>query len=415
MRKTSSFIFVLCLLCGLFPSAQAYETREELRAAYRAIGASIEISPYARQPEVTAPYSAGALSEYACNDALAYMNFLRAIAGLEPVSRSQIYDLRCQHGAALLAALDYADHNAPKPADMDQDFYDSAHLATTSSNIARFNWMRPSILREGLAYFARDDGDANLPVLGHRRWLLNPYMAETGFGLANSETGMSYVVMYAHDFGNADAQWSEVLWPAAGAFPVELMHSNLAWSVTLNDEIYDAAHSDIQVTLTEEALGLSFTFDCGSGTGDGFCTVNTGNYGGGPCVIFRPDFSGYDFTDYVQNQTWQVTLTGLRRRDGGSAEISYEVNMTSLYVQEVANIEMSVLEAALSPGETMQLSAAVIPAYADDLTVTWRSSSPGVATVTQEGLVTAIASGECEIIAESANGRSDCCRLTVRR
>ena len=43
----------------------------------------------------------------------------------------------------LLAALDYVDHYAPNPGDMDANFYDSAHLATMSSNIAKFNWMRP--------------------------------------------------------------------------------------------------------------------------------------------------------------------------------------------------------------------------------------------------------------------------------
>jgi len=71
MRRICCFLLVLCLLCAAQPGALAYESREELRAAYRAIGASIDVSPYAEQPKVTAPHSAGALSEYAANDALA--------------------------------------------------------------------------------------------------------------------------------------------------------------------------------------------------------------------------------------------------------------------------------------------------------------------------------------------------------
>ena len=412
LKKWMVAMLMLALLAAEM-GASAVEDRESLRAAYRAIGMFQGGTPYDVLPQVTAPYATGAVSEAALDDALSYLNFLRWIADLAPVSRSRIYDSRCQHGAVLLAALDYADHNAPQPADMDGDFYTSAHLATASSNIARFNWMRPTILREGVAYFVRDDGDANLSVLGHRRWALNPVMAETGFGLANSKTGMSYVVMYAHDLGSADAAWSEVCWPSGGAFPVELMHADLAWSVSLNPEIYDVPHSRIQVTLTEEALGLFFRFDCTGETGDGFCTVSTDGYGSGPCVIFRPDFSDADFTDYLQNQRWNVRVTGLRLWSGEDAELEYLVEMCSLYAQDAAGVEISPLEAVLKPGETLTLTAAVVPSYADDLTVSWRSSDPSVAAVDAAGQVTALSPGRCDIVAATVNGRSDRCALEV--
>lgn len=410
MKKWLLFIVMLTLLV---PSALAFESREEMRSSYRSLTVSPGETPYVQRPTVTAPYAPGELNALALDEALEYLNFLRALADLAPVERSRIYDYQCQHGATLLAALDYVDHNAPQPADMDQNFYDSAHLATTSSNIAKFNWMRPSILREGVAYFVRDDGDSNLPVLGHRRWLLNPYMNATGFGLANSESGMSYVAMYAHDFGRTDAQWSEVPWPAAGFFPVELMHGHLAWSVSLNPEIYDVSQSDIRVVLSEENLGLYFEFDCSAGEGDGFCTVSMDNYGSGPCVIFRPDFEDGDFTDYEQNQSWTVRVEGLVKTDGSAASLEYVVNMASLYVQEVANIELSQIEAELQVDETLQLSADVIPAYADDLGVTWSSDNPFVADVDENGMITAVAPGECRITAMSANGRGDVCAVKV--
>jgi len=412
LRKWIALIAVAALIWTGCPAAWAYETRDEMREAFHVVGDLPEGSPYALQPTVTAPHDPGTMTEEALEDALNYLNFLRALAGLEPVERNRLYDSRCQHGAVLLAALDYADHNAPCPDDMNGDFYESAHLATTSSNLAKFNWMRPGILREGLAYFARDDGEANLHVLGHRRWLLNPAMGETGFGLANSKSGMSYVVMYAHDFSNDDAQWETVKWPAEGAFPAELMRRELAWSVSLNPEIYDAAHSYIEVTLREETTGLEFSFNCTNGVGDGFCSVNLENYGG-PCIIFRPDFADADFSEYQQNQRWTVQMTGLRRNDGGTAELNYAVDMASLYVQEVANIEMSQLEAEMTTGETLQLLATVIPAYADDLSLAWSSSDESVATVDDYGNVLAAGPGICEIRAESANGRYDFCQVTV--
>ena len=406
------FLALLAALALLLPTVAQAHTREEVRAAYRAITGPTDASPYAVEPVTAPPYQAGELTEAARSDALAWLNFIRWLADMGPVTDSAIYDYQCQHGAVLLAALDYVDHNAPSPGNMDGDFYDSAHLATTSSSIAKLAWMRPTILRDGIAYFLRDDGEANLTVLGHRRWALNPMMAATGFGLANSASGASYVVMYAHDLGNRGADWDTVLWPSAGAFPATLMHSDLAWSITLNPYRYDIAASQPVVTLTEASLGLSFRFYPRTGGGDGSCAMNLEGYGPGPCLIFRPDFHG-GFTDYQQNQRWTVRVEGLLDANGGDAPIEYAVEMVSLHAEDVAAVEVSPLEAALTPGEALRLEARVVPAYADDLTVTWRSTDPAVAAVDAEGTVTALAPGRCEIVAASVNGREDACAVTV--
>ncbi len=408
-RKICAAMLALLMLA----SACAEHTRDGIRMAYRNIADWAGGSPYLEAPAVTAPYAPGALTGAALDDALHYLNFIRWLAGLEPVKGSEIYNYQCQHGAVLLAALDYVDHSAPNPGDMDKNFYDSAHLATTSSNIARFNWMRESIIREGIAYFVRDDGDQNLPTMGHRRWALNPAMGATGFGLANAESGMSYVVMYAHDLGNADARWDCVRWPAAGAFPAELMHDHLAWTVTLNPAVYDLEASAPVVTLEEKDLGLRFDFDPSEETGDGFCAVNLEPYGAGGCVIFRPDFTGTDFTDYQQNQRWRVHIGGLVTRSGDAATMDYTVDMVALRAEDAVNVEISQTAAALRPGETLQLSARVIPAYADDLRVTWSSADPAVAAVDEAGLVTALNPGACDIVCTDCAGHTDVCRVNV--
>ena len=411
MKK--AFILWLALLLAACPALA--HTREEVRRAYGAIRAWDGPSPYVAPPTVAAPYEAGELSEEARNEALDFLNFARWLAGLGPVTDSGIYDYQCQHGAVLLAALDYVDHNAPQPGDMDRNFYDSAHIATTSGSIARFNWMRPTIVREGVEYFLRDDGEANLGTLGHRRWALNPVMAATGFGLANSQAGMSYVVMYAHDLGDPDAEWDSVCWPAAGAFPAELMHDHLAWSVTLNPKAWDLGRCDPEVTLSEADSGLVFHFRPRDGEGDGFCAMNFEGYGAGPCLIFRPDFSGTGFNDYLQNQRWHVRIDGLSDPNGAPRPMDYDVNMVSLVPQDAVNVELSVLDASLSPGETIQLQADVIPAYADDLTVAWHSSDEAIATVDESGLVTAIAPGTCTVTATCAGGYEDHCSVTVQQ
>jgi len=416
VKKSVRILLLVLLLAIVAPAGFAeasHHTREDVRAAWRSISDWHDASPYEAAPSIAAPYAPGALTPDSRADALNMLNFLRWLAELSPVSESSIYDFQCQHAAVLLAALDYVDHNAPRPEDMDGNFYDSAHLGTTSGNIARFNWMRDSIIREGVAYFARDDGDGNLDVLGHRRWVLNPRMAATGFGLANSTSGMSYVVMYAHDLGNPAAEWDWVGWPAAGAFPAELLHEALAWSVSLNPERYDLAASMPSVTLSEEASGLSFSFRPDLGVGDGFCAVSLEPFGSGACLIFRPDFTGTGFTDYQQNQRWTVRIDGLVAPDGGEAFLEYTANMICLHVQDPVNIEISRPEAALVPGERVALAAQVIPAYADDLSVTWTSSDPSVAVVDANGAVTAVAQGSCMITCADCMGHTDTCAVTV--
>ncbi len=64
-------------------------------------------------------------------------------------------------------------------------------------------------------------------------------------------------------------------------------------------------------------------------------------------------------------------------------------------------------------GNVVQLVAIVTPSTATDKTITWTSSNTKVATVTSDGLVTAIAGGECVITVKNSAGQTDTCRITV--
>ena len=407
--KIISALLVL-LLCLPFPALAL--SRQELRDAWQQANIlKTDASPYLEVPDLDS-YSSGALTDEARMHALACLNFIRELAGLDPVSEDPLYTLRAQNGAMLLAANDFLDHNAAQPAGMPDDQYQSAHMGTSLGNIAKFNWMKPDILVDGVTYFARDDGEANLAELGHRRWLLNPHMAKTGFGLANAKSGMSYVTMYAVDMGNTGAQWDYVAWPCAGVFPVEMMRATLPWSVSLNGECY--LPDRIRIHLKEETTDMEFFLEPNRDNEDGYCVLSTEACGAGDCLIFRPDIAKKGISEYVQNQVWSVRISGLTGPDGSAREIAYTCEMVSLHPQDVANIELSRLEATLAPGESIDLDADVIPAYADDLSVIWGSSDTAVATVNAQGLVTAVNSGKCTITAMSANGRKDMCEVTVR-
>ena len=410
MRTVKIGAILLCIAALLIcPCVQAM-TRDQLRARYAAVSFPDQ-SPYLEVPDTTSFDPIGRLTPEAEAAAIEYLNFIRAVAGLDGATAFDLYTLRAQNASLLLAANDAITHDPPRAPGMSDGLYESAHLGAGECNLVKFNWDRPQILTDAISYFVRDDGDSNLSTLSHRRWLLNPYMAETGFGLAKSASGMSYAAMYAVDMGNADAAWTYIAWPCGGAFPVELMRRDLAWSISLNESIYDLSASDIRITLTGSSAGDAFYFEPQRETGDGFCTISPAICGSGACVIFRPDHAS-DF-EYQQNQTFRVSITGLKRTDGTDTSIEYTCEMASLFAQDVVNIEISDLEAQLRAGEALQLSAAVIPAYADDLTLQWSSANPEIATVDANGYVTAHRAGECDIIASGANGKFDLCRLTV--
>lgn len=405
-RRTLAIFLAFAALCLAFPGKAQEHTRQWVRWEYARIQIPEEASSlYADTPSVQGTYAAGALAENTQTSALMYVNFLRALAYLPPVRLEGVYSLRAQHGAVLLAANDRLEHDAPRPQDMPEDFYECAHTGTLSSNIAALNWATPDVLLNAMEYFCRDDGEENLPVMGHRRYLLSPLLGKTGLGLAQSQSGISYAVLYVGDTSADPGDWRQVAWPSEGAFPADLMGPLIPWSITLNGEYYDLEASEIRVFLTEKTAGQA-KLD--------YFALNTDAYGAGPCLIFRPDLTAMGLENYQQNQVWTVRVEGLKTPAGAAESLEYQVEMVSLLPVEVSSVEVTPQALEMSPGDVCQLQAEIIPQWADDLSVTWTSGDEAVCSVSGEGMVTALAPGECIITAASANGRQDKCRIRVK-
>ena len=78
---------------------------------------------------------------------------------------------------------------------------------------------------------------------------------------------------------------------------------------------------------------------------------------------------------------------------------------------EVESITLNTYHLALNPNESETLTATVLPANATDKTVTWTSSNPNIATVSN-GTVTALAKGSAFITARAGN-KEAVCEVTV--
>ena len=117
---------MICALVALFlafGSARAL-SREEMRALWQENSLSrSSASPYAEEPDLER-FSPGALTQAAQADALGCLNFLRAMAGLSPVTLNPLYTLRAQSGALLLAVSDALTHTPDQPEGMSDATYD---------------------------------------------------------------------------------------------------------------------------------------------------------------------------------------------------------------------------------------------------------------------------------------------------
>ena len=96
----------------------------------------------------------------------------------------------------------------------------------------------------------------------------------------------------------------------------------------------------------------------------------------------------------------------------GKKVVEKKTHIKAFY--EVESITLDKAEGILTVGNTVTLNAAVLPEeVADETTVTWTSSDEKVATVGENGKVTAIAAGEATITA-NAGEKSATYKLTVQ-
>ena len=115
--------------------------------------------------------------------------------------------------------------------------------------------------------------------------------------------------------------------------------------------------------------------------------------------------------EVVEEATYEKE--GLERRACSRCNIE-ETRVIPKLVRASA-IELSESEKTVFVGDTFTITATVKPEDAFNRTVTWSSSDPSIATVDENGTVTAIAKGEAIITAESADGVKAECKVTVEK
>lgn len=106
---------------------------------------------------------------------------------------------------------------------------------------------------------------------------------------------------------------------------------------------------------------------------------------------------------------------GLEKRVCSLCSAEETRKIPKLDVIKVTAIELSDSERTATVGTSFTITATVKPDDALNRTIIWSSSDPSIATVDENGTVTAIAEGEAIITAESADGVKAECKVTVEK
>ena len=104
----------------------------------------------------------------------------------------------------------------------------------------------------------------------------------------------------------------------------------------------------------------------------------------------------------LAGNTAKVTVTVLGKTPSPSPSTSPSPSPSTKYM--VSSIELSRYECYIAPGKTVKVNAEVYPENATNKKLTWKSDDTSVATVDQDGLITAIDTGYTYITVAASDG-----------
>lgn len=316
-------------LSDLYNETTSLLKESEIIAAYDAIIPVSSASYYSDRPIFDAPYKAGTLSTDLVQSALDMLNLVRLAVGLSSnIEDDATWNELAQHASLVNFLNKQMAHYPDKPTGMSDEMYDMGALGARTSNLYYgFNRAGASELKNTILGYMDDSDDFNVKLLGHRRWFLHPDLAKVGVGyVTDGQTTHSAIKVFDENgrSDKSDINPEYVAWPSPHAFPTMFFDSHVAWSVSPNPDVYDNTKVDeIEVRLENITSGQTTTFKqdelmlMTEGTSKYF-NIDTKGYGIPFVIIFRPDKA-----KIVDNHIYTVKITGLYKKSGEKAEITY--------------------------------------------------------------------------------------------
>lgn len=95
----------------------------------------------------------------------------------------------------------------------------------------------------------------------------------------------------------------------------------------------------------------------------------------------------------------------------GDKKVTFDIEVEGI---EASSIKLNQTKIDIQKGKTQQLTATILPDNTSDKTIVWSSKDPSIATVSDNGLVTAKNAGETIITATTTNGLKAQCTVNVK-
>lgn len=190
---------------------------------------------YTTDPNVAA-CSPGVTSPARKDEALKRVNLIRALSGLAPVVYDSAGDAKAQASALMMVANSDLDHSPPTNwVCYSADGADGA--SASNLHIAwRSNAFQPGSAAEIVDNWMIDD---NVPSLGHRRWIIDPFLTSIAYGSVHGPTQVESNWPYAQAaslvvIGNGQADIAGTAPPfvayPVGDYPAELFQKDWYFS-----------------------------------------------------------------------------------------------------------------------------------------------------------------------------------------
>lgn len=217
----------------------------------------------------------------------------------------------------------------------------------------------------------------------------------------------------------ADATDKNVTWTSSNESVAMVGNGRVvglsAGTTTITATASNGKTATCTVTVTSAVLVNSLSFD-----------VTAATLKANESIVLNPYFYPANTTD--KTLTWTTSNSSVARVDTygrvtgvatGTATITATTangktaKCTITVATAVTKITLNTSSTTVAIGEYVDLSATISPSNATDKTVTWYSSNSSVARVDNYGRVTGVASGSATITAESSNGLTAKCTITV--
>lgn len=188
---------------------------------------------YSEEPDV-GNCIAGMVSDFEKQRVLGRVNYIRSLHGLPPVSYASNGDTQTAECSLVIAANRELSHTPPSNwSCWSQDAYDGCN----SSNIY-VQWGRTRNQFDSLSVVDAFMTDEGVATLGHRRWLIDPWLGEISFGRVDGNTWGSNTTGSAiqviggaqQDISGSDIEF--VAYPFEN-YPSELFNDDVMMSLTV--------------------------------------------------------------------------------------------------------------------------------------------------------------------------------------